>query len=856
MSFWNQLAVKYKLSLSFALVCFTAAVASWLLLNVKTQEIKFNQQQQMGNQEIIRLYTAMKPMQVTRGQTNGYLAGRTDLKESIMKKRGEANAAFGAFYEFVEAQKDPFSALEPVKAIEARFNALNQTAFEANDAKQLFGQYSQAISDLQGIMVEISDKSNLTIDYKLETVFLVDIVTTKGQQIVEYMGKIRGIGAGIVTGGVTPEESAKLMQLSGLAGAARFQELLQTLDKINEFNEPSAELSQAISTASGNVKSFFNEVFFLVENQQSNLDTATYFKAGTSAIVSIYDLTEMMSGTLDTMLTERIDTLESDYRSLLAMLGLSLLVSSLITAMTLVSVIRRTNQTITTMQRISTGHLDNKIDVTYHDEFGTLIDETLAMQSQIKTSLDKANTEAEQSKKVTMALDCASTCMLIIDEQREVTYLNQAMQRYFNENEADIQRINPRFSAGNIKGMSLDSMLEGSSPYEDDPAHNTRSLMLGDLTIKITTNEVTGSNGSHLGQVIEWRDVTNEVIIEQEIDELINDATKGSLDSRVDLTGKEGFYLGISTQLNSLLDVNEQFFLQMSSLMKNLSVGDITRGIDGSHSGMFLDLQQDANTTVSKLSQTITSIRETVIELTNGSKEIATGNHELNGRTEQQASSIQEIASSMEQMSSVITINTDNTDRMSVVSAESQQLASAGGEVLKQSIQAMQDIKSSSDKVKDIVTVMDEISFQTNLLALNAAVEAARAGEAGRGFAVVAAEVRSLAQRSSQSASEIKALISQSTEKVQVGSKLVNESGETLEKIMNAINQVSEMTEGINQAAKEQSSGVEQVNRAIASLDMMTQQNAAMVEEVSASSTVISEQANNVSQMLTFFKTA
>jgi len=207
----------------------------------------------------------------------------------------------------------------------------------------------------------------------------------------------------------------------------------------------------------------------------------------------------------------------------------------------------------------------------------------------------------------------------------------------------------------------------------------------------------------------------------------------------------------------------------------------------------------------------------------------------------------------MEQIASTIRQNADNAQQASKLASEANTVATSGGQVVSQAVQAMSRIETSSQKISDIIGVIDEIAFQTNLLALNAAVEAARAGDAGKGFAVVAAEVRSLAQRSSGAAKDIKTLIAASGSEVKDGVKLVNDAGGALSEIVGSIKKVAEIVSEIAAASKEQSVGVEEINTAVAQMDEMTQQNSALVEENAASSRMLQDQAESMHQRMAFF---
>jgi methyl-accepting chemotaxis protein len=236
------------------------------------------------------------------------------------------------------------------------------------------------------------------------------------------------------------------------------------------------------------------------------------------------------------------------------------------------------------------------------------------------------------------------------------------------------------------------------------------------------------------------------------------------------------------------------------------------------------------------------------------SSEIAAGNLDLSSRTEQQASSLEETASSMEELTSTVKQNADNARQANGLALSASEVAIKGGAVVSQVVDTMGSINESARKIVDIIGVIDGIAFQTNILALNAAVEAARAGEQGRGFAVVASEVRNLAQRSASAAKEIKTLIGDSVEKVDAGAKLVDQAGATMTEIVDSVKRVTDIMAEIMAASQEQTDGIEQINQAIAQMDEVTQQNAALVEEAAAAAESMQDQATNLTQVVSIFK--
>ncbi|PHV32515.1 hypothetical protein CSQ94_14095 [Janthinobacterium sp. BJB312] len=289
-------------------------------------------------------------------------------------------------------------------------------------------------------------------------------------------------------------------------------------------------------------------------------------------------------------------------------------------------------------------------------------------------------------------------------------------------------------------------------------------------------------------------------------------------------------------------------------IARKVADGDLTAQIDASakdETGQLLQALKDMNTSLLNI---VGEVRSGTDSIATSSTQIAAGNQDLSSRTEEQAGSLEETASSMEELTSTVKQNADNARQANQLAASAAQVAVKGGEVVAQVVGTMESINASSNKIVDIISVIDGIAFQTNILALNAAVEAARAGEQGRGFAVVASEVRNLAQRSASAAKEIKTLIGASVEQVNAGSMLVAQAGSTMTDIVDSVQRVSDIITEITAASSEQSVGIDEINRAIGQMDAVTQQNAALVEESAAAAESMQHQAHNLAQVVSVFK--
>ncbi|MBM7422584.1 methyl-accepting chemotaxis protein [Spongiibacter marinus] len=554
---------------------------------------------------------------------------------------------------------------------------------------------------------------------------------------------------------------------------------------------------------------------------------------------------------------------------------------------------------------IHVGHLTFNINVTAQiDAKGNYIGNTLEWLDVTEQRARETQVAALQS-----AVNGADANFMMCDADLNITYANPAVVEMLKNREAILREHFPGFSADNLVGQSIDQ-------FHKNPAHQRgllanvaalpakAEIKIADLEFEVNATAILDANGDYMGNMVEWKDITEQkdaerqiaslisaaaegqldqrldaenysgfmqrlgksvnglmdAIVddqnnaEQQIKELVDSAIAGQLEARIDLEGTTGFLQRLGAGLNSLMDTIAEPLRESSRVMEALAEGDLMEVMAGQYQGQFASMQDAVNTSVGNLKDMVVQIREAAMGIRSSASEIAQGNLDLSNRTEAQAASLEETASSVEQFTATVKQNAENASQANNLASGARGQAEKGGDVVGRAVDAMREINSSSKRISDIIGVIDEIAFQTNLLALNAAVEAARAGEQGRGFAVVASEVRNLAQRSAEAAKEIKTLIKDSVEKVEEGSRLIDESGSTLEEIVQSVKKVSDIISEIALASQEQAAGIEQVNKAVSEMDKVTQENAALVEQAAAASQSMDTLSSGLSDRMNYFK--
>jgi methyl-accepting chemotaxis protein len=501
---------------------------------------------------------------------------------------------------------------------------------------------------------------------------------------------------------------------------------------------------------------------------------------------------------------------------------------------------------------------------------------------------------------VTNVLNTSSNIM-IADVDGIIRFMNKPVISLLSKYESNIRQQYPDFAVSKLVGRNIDS-------FHKNPQHNrslltglsdashTAIISIGDQIFKLVVSAYHNSAGDKLGYVVQWNNITNERLFEEELANLIETVTAGDLSASIDAEKLEGNLHEISTKINQMLGlilnpINETIDVLQKMSEGNFSVqvrgdykgdhaklknainttidmlpinetirileamadGDLTKEMKGKYKGDALKLKNSLNSTIESINEILAQVKATVEEVNRGAMQVADASNSLSQGATEQAASLEEITSSMGEIGSQTKTNAENANQANILANQAKQSAESGNNEMGQLNKAMSEISESSANISKIIKVIDEIAFQTNLLALNAAVEAARAGRHGKGFAVVAEEVRNLAGRSASAAKETAEMIENTIKRVENGSLLAGKTADVLEEIKNGNIKAADIVAEIATASSEQAQGISQINEGLNQIDKVTQTNTASAEESASASEELSGQARLLREMVMKF---
>ncbi|MCI4665984.1 MAG: methyl-accepting chemotaxis protein [Neomegalonema sp.] len=569
--------------------------------------------------------------------------------------------------------------------------------------------------------------------------------------------------------------------------------------------------------------------------------------ADTALIAKLVTLTEQTDASQHAIEKDSRAAVD-DVTSLLIALAIAALLLGVVAAALIVRSIANPLRCLHSTISARNGHQQIQIPCTdMQDEFGA-----------IARAIEAGEEKRLEAQRLTQGMDNSDTFIMLADTEQKIIYLNNSLKQMLRSHEHEIRRRLPKFSVDDLIGSSID-VFHGqpektAGQVNELSGTHFAQIRLAGARFNLAVTPIRDDAGARIGTIVEWRDATAELRATEEIDAVIAAAVEGDFTRRADMAGAPKLLQTMGAKVNDLTAAIDSSISQTRDVIHKIADGDLTQKMTGNFAGAFKDLQQAVNSMSDRVAGLVGEIQTSVTSMRSSTDEIAEGASQLSARAESQASSLQETVATMEEMAATVRANAENAAQAGAVSAETSERATRGGEVVRETVNAMSRIEEGSAKISDIISVIDSIAFQTNLLALNAAVEAARAGDAGKGFAVVASEVRTLAQRSAEAARDIKELIVANSGQVSDGVKLVNRTGESLEEIIESVAKVAGTVSEIADASREQSTGVQEISSSISHMDQITQQNSAMAEQSASASRSVASESERLSQLVAYFK--
>ncbi|MCK5337149.1 MAG: hypothetical protein KAQ67_13355, partial [Gammaproteobacteria bacterium] len=531
------------------------------------------------------------------------------------------------------------------------------------------------------------------------------------------MGQVRGLGAGVIAKkSMTAAQKERLIKLSvlneGLIDGINLA--MKSAYKANP--EIKSKLSSYSDSAAKALVGFNKKLNKVLAGRFNELNSTEFFSDGTDAISSTFALYDAALPVLNDLLEERTAELVENEIMVLVLILIGVLIAcafGFLISKDILGVLKQTNEEF---GYLSENQFKRDIDILRYDEFGDLLRAMKVMQIKLGFSVNDSKATADDMMQIKVALDNVSSSVMMADNDNVIMYMNNAVTDLMKGAESDIKKDLPDFDAASLVGTCIDV-------FHKNPAHQqqllknmtasyTAQIEVGGRIFKLTANPVVNEAGLRLGTAVEWLDRTSEVAVEKEVETIVSSAKAGDLSQRLELSGKDGFFLQLSEGINEMIGVISSSFEDVARVIRAMSEGDLTQKITDDYEGTYAEIKNDINATIDKLEDVIGQIVESSEFFKSTSEEIAAGNNNLSQRAEEQASTLEETASSMEELTGTVKNNADNAQQANQLAAGARTTAEKGGDVVKEAVIAMEEINNSSTKIAEIISVIDEIAFQ------------------------------------------------------------------------------------------------------------------------------------------------
>ncbi len=512
---------------------------------------------------------------------------------------------------------------------------------------------------------------------------------------------------------------------------------------------------------------------------------------------------------------------------------------------------------VRSIDEIANGHLEGEVN-TEGENYGGLVNRRIkTMQTRLSAANNDFVTAARKSHRLESGLDNLNSFIMIADQNRTITYLNPSLQNFLKSVEDDFQKVLPHFSADDLVGKNID-IFHKTPQHQIDILNQLTDTFVAKIevaghSLQLVMSPVCDQNGDKLGTVVEWQDIFQEQFVQENIKKLVADANHGHLESRIDVSELDGFYLELGKDFNSLMNNLQNTLKQISHVISGLSKRDLTLKPQGEFQGQYKITIDNLMNGINDLRLAFCKMDGQANEVAKSAEQVTESNTKLENAISMQVSDMKSTTESIRHITSQVNETAQKAQRSDELATQTQNMVEKGSQAMQEAISSMHEIEEVSEQITGIVSLIDGISFQTNLLALNAAVEAARAGEHGRGFAVVAGEVRALAQKSAEAAKDIKQLIEKTADKIGEGTQRVQSTGEVLENIIGQTREVGQNISDISLNAQQQAQAIQQINDAVNRVEQTANDSQTQVHENASLAAYLSQVSESMEELVDRF---
>ena len=841
----KNLRFRSKFIIIILLAFLPTAVATYLLSQSKSESINFASKEVAGSQYLQPL---SKLHQLISEHRVAYMSSLVDKPTMLAEVNKKLTATLAAVDAMQNQHGDNLGIEDQwIKAQASVENLINTELGEDYDSATRL--HNDTIASLNALATQVGDGSNLIIDPELDSFYLMDAVLLK---ILPALTELNHYHVQFSEKNGFMYQTPNMYRMRGIE--ALLHSAYNTVQKAISHNPA---LGTSLNEAGMMFKEDYVEALAALEKVRVNSTPELQqqaFSITDTAVKEGYVLFDNVNQALQSLLETRIDRFDHERSMTLAFVLATVMGGMLFTFLVGRSITSSVTRAMTVAEAISNDHLDNDIVESGRDESGQLMASLSVMQEKLNARINDERQQSISNGRIKQALEYVSSPVMVAGVDQSIIYLNNAANEFFAHHESALIRDINGFSRHDIIGQPMSFLCEGriqtasAEPNADD---NQRECVVGDRHLRLISSPVNDDKGEALGTVIEFRDRTDEVAVEQAVGNdvvgLVNAALKGNLNDRINADDKPAFLVPVYNGINDMVAVCDHVISNAGKVFNRLASGDLSHKweVDATHNlqGDFLRLHNDANATVTQLSEMIARLKSDAAVVSASASKVLSVNTMLEDNSlsaSQQANSVSSsvdsisgnvdtIAGASEQMNASIKEIVKNTQRSTSVANQAVGLTKAADERVAQ-------LSTSSLDIGAMVKVINSIAEQTNLLALNATIEAARAGEAGKGFAVVANEVKELAKETAKATEDISKRIatiqSDSTSAAkgireiddivqQINSlqtdtvTAMEEQSATAQEISRSIGNVANETSGISQEVSELVSGTGETTEAV-----------------------------------------